>query len=723
MDAKQELIEKVIAYNPQADTALLAKAYDIAKDAHSHQMRASGDPYFMHPLAVANILTEMKLDTASVITGILHDTVEDTNLTIDDIRKEFGEEIASLVDGVTKLSKLEHKSETLRQAENFRKLVMAISEDIRVLLVKLADRLHNMRTLHYIKSPDKRKRISYETLEIYATLAERIGMRRLKDELQDIAFAELHPEARTSIINRLGFLRSEGQPLVEAILEEIGEVLKKNDIRGKFYGREKRPFSIWKKMESKNISFEQLSDIMAFRVMADDVGECYKALGVVHAHYHMIPGRFKDYISTPKPNGYQSIHTTVMGPKNQRVEIQIRTQDMQDQAEYGVAAHWSYKQNADFRMNGKQYRWVRELLEILEETSDPEDVLEHTRLEMYHDQVFCFTPKGDLIALPKHATPVDFAFAVHSAVGNTCVGAKVNGRIVPLRYQLQNGDQVDIIRSKTATPSPAWERFVVTGKARAEVRKFVRAQQRTEYINLGRAILSKYFRTEGYEYQDKLVEPALKILARDSVDDVLAEVGEGNLNRGQVLEAVFPGHAQRKTKAQEENKPSLISRFRKQGDEKPKGGHAVPIRGLIPGMAMHFAKCCHPIPGDKIVGIVTTGKGVTIHTIDCETLENYADQPERWLDVAWEGDNQEAALQHVSRIRALVSHETGALATISNVIAQDLGNINNLKIANRSSEFFELLIDIEVKDVRHLNNIIASLRAKPVVQSVERFQA
>lgn len=708
---KARLLDAVRAYNPQANVEMLGRAFDYARDAHGPQKRASGDPYFLHPLEVAFILTDLKLDTASIATALMHDTVEDTHATKEEITELFGEEIATLVEGVTKLSKLEEKSDELRQAENFRKLVIAMSEDIRVLLVKLADRVHNMRTIGFIQKPEKRKRIAHETLEVYATLAERIGMRHFKEELQDMAFQELHPEARASIINRLGFLRAEGQALVEKIMGELKATMKEAEVTCEVSGREKKPFSIWKKMEQKNVSFEQLSDIMAFRVTANDIGDCYRVLGAVHSKYHMVPGRFKDYISTPKPNGYKSIHTTVIGPGNQRVEIQIRTQEMHEFAEYGVAAHWSYKQGGP-RVEGTQFRWIRELIEILEKTSDPEDLLENARMEMYHDQVFCFTPKGDLIALPRNATPIDFAYAVHSAVGNTCVGAKVNGRIVPLRYQLQNGDQVDIIRSKTQTPSPAWDRFVVTGKARSEIRKFIRTQQRDEYITLGRAILTKYFRQEELEYSDKLLEGGLKALNRKQGDDVLAEVGEGVLNRLQVLEALYPNHKLKTTK-----KPGLLDRIRKKGDDHTK--NSVPIRGLIPGMAMHYAKCCHPIPGDRIVGIVTTGRGVTIHTMDCETLENFTDQPERWLDVSW--DTETVVHGHVGRLRAQVAHETGALATISNAIAQDGGNISNLKITNRSPDFFEILLDIEVQDIRHLNTIIASLRSKSAVQSVERY--
>ena len=717
MIRQYELVEKIKSYDPDADEDLINRAYVFAMQAHGSQKRASGDPYFSHPVEVAYRLTDLKLDTSSIVTALLHDTVEDTEVTLEDIEANFGKEIRSLVDGVTKLSRLEGKSENSKQAENFRKLLIAMSEDIRVLLVKLSDRLHNMETLKHIKNPEKRQRIAKETVDIYAALAERIGMRHLKEELQDLAFAELYPEARDSIVRRMDFLRKEGASDLERVISVIREKLASAGLpEAQIYGREKRPFSIWKKMENKNISFEQLSDIIAFRIVVKNIQECYQALGAIHAEWHTIPGQFKDYISTPKPNGYQSLHTAVLGPGQQRIEIQIRTQEMHDIAEYGLAAHWNYKQKGgDVKTDGKQFRWIRELLEILEKSSNAEEFLENTKLEMYQDQVFCFTPKGDILSFPRGATPVDFAYAVHSGVGDTCVGAKINGRIVPLRTKLKNGDQVEIITSKTQTPSPSWERFVVTGKARSEIRKFIRTQQRAEYITLGRAILAKSLKQEGEELNEKMIEPHLGVFGKKTVDDLLSDIGEGLLSRQQVVEAIT---GQKKGSAVSAVLSTISNTFRK---KKPTGAAApMPIKGLIPGMALHFAGCCHPIPGDRIVGIVTTGKGVTIHTMECETLENYSDAPERWIDVAWERDNTEIA--HVGRLKAHVSHEPAALATVTNVIAKEMGNINNLKIINRSSDFFEILLDIEVKDAKHLSNIIAGLRAKEVVQSVERYQ-
>ncbi|MGE5268038.1 MAG: RelA/SpoT family protein [Thiohalocapsa sp.] len=702
-----ELVEQVRSYDPKADEDALNRAYVYSLKAHGSQLRASGDPYFSHPVEVAGILAQMKLDTASIVTGLLHDTVEDTVATLDDIERLFGPNIARLVDGVTKLSRIELQSDKTKQAENFRKLVLAMSEDIRVLLVKLADRLHNMRTLHFIKSDDKRKRIARETMDIYVPLAERIGMHRMKDQLEDLAFEELHPEARASINARLGFLREQGGDIVARIVDELTETLQEGGVGATISGREKSPYSIWRKMQRKNVSFEQLADVMAFRVLVDSVPDCYHALGVIHSAYHVVPGRFKDYISTPKQNNYRSLHTGVIGPEKQRIEVQIRTRPMHEEAELGVAAHWIYKQQAG-AVDGRQYRWLRELLDILEQASNPEEFLEHTKLEMFQDQVFAFTPKGDLIALPRGATPVDFAYAVHSQIGDTCVGARINGRLLPLRTELANGDQVEIVTSKAQTPSPTWERFVVTGKARARIRRFIRTQQREQYLDLGRAIMQKAFRQQGQDFSERPLEAVLPKFNCASVEDLYVAVGEGLATGREVVNAAFP------QPPEDKNKVVPLARARRRGHNDT----AVSIRGLIPGMAVHFAGCCHPLRGDRIVGIVTTGKGVTIHTIDCDTLESFTEEPERWLDVAWSSDEADAA--HVGRINVTIANEPGNLGSLTTTIGKQGGNISNLKITNRSTDFFEILVDIEVADVKHLSNIIAALRATPVINAVER---
>ncbi|MBT3989400.1 MAG: bifunctional (p)ppGpp synthetase/guanosine-3',5'-bis(diphosphate) 3'-pyrophosphohydrolase [Rhodospirillaceae bacterium] len=710
-----ELVENVKAYDPSADEDALNRAYVFAMKAHGSQKRASGDPYFSHPLEVAGILTDYRLDASSIITALLHDTVEDTLATSEEIREQFGEEIMLLVDGVTKLTQIELQSDQSDQAENFRKLVLAMSEDIRVLLVKLADRLHNMRTLNFISKRDKRRRIALETMEIYAPLAERIGMQEFKNELEDLSFAELNPEARESITSRLQFLRDEGKDNVETIVNELKETLAEQTIKAEVYGREKSPYSIWRKSQKKNISFEQVSDIIAFRIVVDTVEDCYRALGVIHGAYLMVPGRFKDYISTPKPNGYQSLHTGVIGPERQRIEIQIRAKRMHEVAEMGVAAHWQYKQNTDPK-SGRQYRWMRELLDIMEHADNPEDFLEHTKLEMFPDQVFSFTPKGEVIALPAGATAIDFAYAVHSEIGDTCVGTKINGRPMPLRTVLENGDQVEVITSPAQTPSPTWENFATTGKARACIRRFIRLKQREEYITLGKSILERGFQKEGYEFAEKAFDDVLTIFNAESTEDLYSEVGAGHINGRDVIEAVFPG-----TK-EERHSSKVVQLFRRRSKKKKADDQStsVPIKGLIPGMALHFAGCCHALPGDRIVGIVTKGRGLTIHTIDCVTLEEFADTPERWIDVSWEedADNERRA----GRIEIVVTNEPGSLGELSMVIAKNDGNINNLKITNRSQDFFDISVDIEVHDLKHLRNIIAALRASPVINTVERVR-
>ncbi len=708
-----ELVELVKSYDPDADEDALNRAYVFAMKKHGAQLRESGDPYYSHPIEVAGILTKFKLDCASIIAGLLHDTVEDTDTTVEEIQQLFGKQVAAIVDGVTKLAMIEQKSGSSKQAENFRKLLLAMSDDIRVLLIKLADRLHNMRTLHFCK-PEKRARIAKETLDIYAPLAERIGMQEIKSELEEIAFAELHKEAHDSIVARLNFLREKDSNIVPKIIEQLQKDMEENGIKATVTGREKTPYSIWRKMQQKNASFEQLLDIMAFRICVDDIGACYQALGVIHSKYHMIPRRFKDYISTPKPNGYKSIHTGVIGPENTRIEIQIRTHEMHEIAEKGVAAHWAYKQGQ--KVEGRNFRWIRELLEILEQAQNPEEFLENTKLEMYNDQVFCFTPKGDLIGLPINSTPVDFAYAVHSSVGDTCVGAKINGEIKPLRTVLQNGDQVEVLTSKAQHPSTEWERFVVTGKAKAAIRRYVRAHKRDQFIALGKDILDRQFKGEKLEFSEKALVNVMPNFEAESIDDIYAKVGEGLITGWDVLRAVYPAYKQSKLEkvVKAIKVPSLKNVLKKNKSK----GEPLKIKGLVPGMAVHFAGCCHPLPGDRIVGIVTTGKGVAVHTIDCKVLEKFADEPERWLDIAW-GDEAENET-HVGRLKIMLANEPGALADLSNLVARNNGNISNLNIVYRTVSYFELLVDVEVKDVKHLNDIIAALKASRVVSYVAR---
>ena len=720
-----ELTEKVHAYDPKADTSLIDAAYVMATQAHGNQRRDNGDPYITHPIAVADILAGYRLDTASIVTGLLHDTIEDTPLKLPDIEARFGKQIAGLVDGVTKLTRLELQSDRTKQAENFRKLVLAMSRDIRVLLVKLADRLHNMRTLHFVQKPDRRQRIARETMEIYAPLAERIGMDAVKTELQNLSFAELEPDAYGTIQARLNFLRGQGADVIAEVRDELARICREAGVNViEVTGREKSPFSIWEKMQRRNVAFEQLSDLMAFRVVVATRGDCYAALGAVHSAYQMIVGRFKDYISTPKSNGYQSLHTgvTLREPRNQKIEIQIRTPDMNDIAENGVASHWLYKTH-DAKIDGKdtqQFRWVQDLLEILEDSTAPEDFLENTKLELYGDQVFCFTPKGQLIPLPRGATPVDFAYAVHSQVGDTCVGAKINGRLLPLRHQLQNGDQVEIMTARGGTPSPQWERFCVTGKARARIRRFIHQEQREQSRDAGRAEITKAFRQAGVDGSEKALEPTLKVLKIGTLDDLYIAVGNGNLGARDVVNAAYP--ELRQSARSQRMVPPLLARV-------PRGtkpDHGMPVTGLVPSMAYSFAGCCHPVPGDEIVGIVATGKGVTIHGRDCQTLAGFAATPERFIDVDWnyevlhKSGSSGKVPSHTARISIVTGNDQGALAVLTNAIAKQDGAIANLKIVNRQTDFMETLVDVDVRDLAHLGKVVAGLRGANGIQSVER---
>ena len=719
------LAETIRAYAPGANTALVEDALALAADAHQVQVRDNGDPYITHPIAVAEILASYRLDVPSICTALLHDTVEDTSVKLADIETRFGSTIAGLVDGVTKLTRLELQSDRTKQAENFRKLVLAMSRDIRVLLVKLADRLHNMRTLHFVEKPERRLRIAHETMDIYAPLAARIGMDAMKTELQTRAFAQLEPDAHGTIQARLNYLRGQGADVIEEVRRELAAVCREQGIDVlEVSGREKSAFSIWEKMQRRNVAFEQLSDIMAFRIVVANREQCYAALGAVHNAYPVIAGRFKDYISTPKTNGYQSLHTgvTLRSPRNQKIEVQIRTRAMHEIADNGVAAHWTYKEGVhEPPTETQRFGWVSDLLEILDNSGAPDEFLENTKLELYQDQVFCFTPKGQLIQLPRGATPIDFAYAVHSQVGDTCVGAKINGRLMPLRHNLQNGDQVEIMTARGGTPSPSWERWVVTGKARARIRRYVAQQQRSHTIDQGRALLAKAFRQEGLDGSDKALEGGLKTLKCASLTDMLVAVGSGSVGPRDVIHAVYPEmlEAARAPRMM----PSLLARPANARPPSRESGMAV--TGLVAGMAVHYAGCCHPLPGDPIVGIVTTGKGVTIHTRECPTLETFAATPERFIDVDWEDatGGRGRATTHTGRISVIATNEPATLGNLTNAVGRQDGSVSNLKIVNRQRDFIEILVDVEVRDLRHLSMVIAGLRAVGGLTQVERAHA
>ncbi len=706
----QEVIDKYKSYGVKLDEEVVRKAINFAVKYHGTQQRASGEPYYYHPLQVAEIIAQMRLDSDSIVTAILHDTIEDTDLTIECIEKNFSKDIAKLVDGVTKLTKIEFKADNVRQVENFRKLLLAMSDDIRVLLIKLADRLHNMRTIDFISKPEKRERIAIETMEIYAPLAERIGVQQIKGELQDICFRVLHPEVRESILTRFESIESGKENFVDQIVQHIKNTLSTNGMEADVSGRRKTPYSTWMKMKQKDVGIDQLSDIVAFRVIVDSVEDCYRALGIIHGAYKMVPDNFQDFISIPKNNRYQSLHTVVIGPLMQKIEIQIRTKEMHEVAELGVAAHWRYKQGHIDQADGKKYAWIRELLSILDKEAAPDEFIQNTKLAMYYDQVFCFTPKGNLIALPNGATTVDFAYMVHSDIGNSCIGAKVNGRIVPLRTQLLNGDQVEIITSKNQTASQSWEKFVITGKARAEIRKVIRAQQYDQYVKLGHNIISKALKAASIDDESKAIDIAIKFFDKTK-DDLFFAIGEGTITREEVITQVQP------KKSKLSSTLSLLKFGRKKTPDN-KEDNSVPIKGLISGMVMHYAKCCHPLPGDKIAGVIHTGSGVTIHTSDCEMLNNFAGMPERIIDLTW--DSNSSNIPFVCRVNLVLLNETAGLAVVSTEIARNGGNIINFKITSRNPDYFEMNFDIEVDSVAHIEKIINSLKTKKVVQHIQR---
>ncbi len=755
MMRQYELVERVTRYNPNADENLLNKAYVYAMQKHGAQQRANGDPYFSHPLEVAGILTDLKLDDATIAVALLHDTIEDTDATRAEIDQMFGEDIGRLVEGLTKIGKLDLVSKKAAQAENLRKLLLAISSDIRVLLVKLADRLHNMRTLQHMPE-EARGRIAEETLEIYAPLAGRMGMHDMREEMEDLAFRTVNPEAYATIERRLVDLRERNRRLIEAIENELTERLAKAGIRAEVKGREKQPYSIFRKMERKAVSFEQLSDILGFRVIVGSVAECYAAVGVVHTTWPAVPGRFKDYVSTPKQNDYRSIHTTVVGPGSQRVELQVRTAAMHGIAEYGIAAHALYKdgvapakpkgngaakpnggngsaQLAGFTEEIRAYEWLRRTIEMLAEGDTPEEFLEHTKLELFQDQVFCFTPKGRLIALPRGATPIDFAYAVHTDIGDTTVGARVNGRNMPLMTELHNGDEVEILCSKAQVPPAAWESMVVTGKARSAIRRATRAAVRKQYAGLGRQIVERAFARAERNYSDKLVEAVLPRLAQNNVEDMLAAVGRGEIPSANVLKAAYPDHKEeRPARAKAGNEEGWFGLKRGSGmifrvpglSRRPTGTRgggkeqAIPIRGIHGEMPVRFGEG-GAIPGERIVGIMTPGEGITIYPIQSPALKQFDDEPERWLDVRWDVDDERRERFPV-RIEVTAINEPGTLAQVAQVMADNEANIINIRIVKTAPDFSVMLFDIDVFDVKHLNRLLAQLRARPVVSSVAR---
>lgn len=716
MMRQYELVDRVASYEPLADEDLLNRAYVYATKKHGDQKRASGDPYYSHPVEVAGILTNLRLDTSSIITALLHDTIEDTDATFGEIESLFGREIADMVNGVTKMSLLELSSADAAQAENFRKLLVATASDIRILLVKLADRLHNMRTLHYIKSDEKRRRIAQETMDIYAPLAGRVGIQSFREELEDLSFAELNPEARQLVTERLDELKSESGDMLEQIAYTFSSLIAEQGVTAQVYGRQKRPFSIWKKMQNKSISLEQLSDIFGYRVITDTEDDCYRVLGVLHRAYRHVPGRYKDYISTPKLNGYRSMHTTIIGPDNQRVEVQIRSSQMHDIAEKGVAAHWSYKDTDKEKPDVNSiepFNWLQDMVGQLVTGHSAEEFLENTKLELFTDQVFCFTPKGRLIALPRGATALDFAYAVHTQVGNSCVGVRINGLKLPTRTMLKNGDEIEIIRGDNQMPSENWLHYVSTGKARAAIRHALRDREEADYLRLGEEMVRNLFAAEELEVTSDLLERALGVLGIETLKDLHVGVGRGDFAAVDVLLAVMPKKRARRRDRFAGAMRGLIGR----GKTALVGEQVImPLRGELFGTAVTIADDCFPLPGDRIVGILTRGKGIVVYPAEASALAAYEDKPERWVSMRWEDNN----LLFASRLNLTVVNRTGSLSTITQTIADFDANITNLRLTQNNDDFCDLSVDVEVRDRDHMRKLVAAIRGSRVVSKANR---
>ena len=700
-----DFIENIKSKEIDVNQALVEKAYFFALEAHKSQKRYSGDPYISHPIKVAEILSELRLDTATIITGLLHDTVEDTQASMDELKLKFGNEIATLVDGVTKISKMKTQSDIKNQAENFRKLILAVSKDIRVLLVKLADRLHNMRTITFVPSEEKRKRIALETMEIYAPLAGRLGMQFFRDELEDLSFQILNKAAYTSIKNRVDYLKSSSTNLTEKINIQIVTLLKDENISCEVLGREKKIYSIWNKMQRKEIAFRQLSDIFAYRIITENKKDCYKALGVIHSKWSVVPGSFKDYISTPKINNYSSLHTTIVGPQRQRVELQIRTKEMSQIAESGIAAHWQYKDNYnlvdDSSSDPINVTWLRDLVDILDSGATSEELLEATKLEMFQEQVFCFTPKGDLIHLPLNSNPIDFAYALHSEIGNMCIGCKVNGKSQPLFTKLQNGDEVEILTSRGQEPSEVWENIATTAKAQSSIKRYFKKQENNDFLDLGKRILRNSL---GFskDVPEDIINEMINKFKKKTFNDLLIAIGKGHIKNKEII------------KFKPRKRLSFFNRYRKNPNKKL----PLEIKGLQPGLAVHFAECCLPLPGEDIFGISEVDVGVIIHSANCKKLiEDFSE--DLWLSATWKDVSKEQLF--TSRIKISVVNEPGSLGMLATHIGDHGGNIINLNISEKSNDFFDMIFEMNLKNLDHLKTIIASLKEIDRVSMVKRL--
>ncbi len=697
----EDLIALVRNYNPRTNEALIRKAYDYGRRMHEGQKRHSGEDYFTHPVAVAAILTEQRLDDASIITALLHDTIEDTKSTYTEIAAEFGEEVAELVDGVTKLTNLQLSSTETKQSENFRKLFMAMSKDLRVILVKLADRLHNMRTIKSLPM-EKQIRKARETMDIFAPLAGRMGMQWMREELEDLSFRVINPEARSSIIRRYITLQRETGDVIHKITADIRTELEKEGIEADVFGRAKKPYSIWRKMQEKQLAFSRLSDIYGFRVICQTESDCYRILGAIHRRWRAVPGRFKDYISQPKSNGYRSIHTTVSGRDGKRVEVQIRTRQMHEVAEAGVAAHWSYRdgERAQNPFAVDPAKWIATLTERFDTGEDHDEFLENMKLEMYSDQVFCFTPKGDVVQLPKGATPIDFAYSIHTRIGNSCVGAKVDGIRVPLWTRLKNGQSVEVITATGQRPQSTWIDIVVTGRAKASIRRSLREEDRERFVKLGQELARVAFEHVGRKVSDKALRTAAKTLGVADETEVLARLGSAELTAREVIEAIYPELATQQAVEEVD--------------------HRRPVVGLTADQSFRRANCCQPVPGERIVGITYRGQGVVVHAIDCPALAEFEEQPGRWVDLQWHSGRH--APVHTVSLNMTIANDAGVLGRICTLIGEQKANISDLTFVDRKPDFYRLIVEVDIRDAEHLHMVLTALEAESDVAQVERYR-
>ena len=684
------------------DKSLLKKAYYFSFDRHLNQVRESGEPFASHPYAVANILISLKLDYQSIITALLHDTIEDGVATNEEIKKYFGSEINELVEGVTKLSKIQLPDTEIREASNFSKFILAICKDIRILIIKLADRLHNMRTLNFIKEESRKYKIAKETLEVYAPLAGRVGFQIMREELEELAFKVTNKQAFQSINKRILFLRKQSSDFISINILNLKNIINAKYVK-EITGREKKAYSTWKKMLKKSIALEKVSDIYAFRIITNTKSDCYKVLGIIHTKWPTIPDRFKDFISTPKPNGYQSIHTTVIGNDGIKMELQIKTKKMHQLAEYGIASHWIYKDEINknkVKEINKGTKWFQDVLDIIKSADDPKELIEYSRMNMYTDNVFCFTPKGDVISLPKGATALDFAYAVHTNIGNNTIGSKINGKLAPLDNSIKNGDQIEIITSNGKNPQKSWLNFCKTGKAKSHIKRFLRDYEEVEFEKLGKEILTKIL----LDINKKATKKTLKILIDgfnyDSYRSFYIAIGKAQISSDSILELLQYGNKQK----------TFVIKSKKRN---------LPILGVTNKMPIKLAECCTPLLGENIVGILVEGKGIYVHLLNCSTLERFSDYPELWYELTWD-DNNIGNLSQLSKISIILQNKVGSLHRVTSCIKKANINIVDLQISKRSQDFFNIDINLKVNDLKHLDQLMLSLKLEETIYRIKR---